>query len=296
MQTELETKHPLLDIHFVGVNRAGLESGNAEMTDGKSIPWLQDMDHDSDGSSDVWADWGAGHLDLVVLDGNNELLAKTNLSAHPLEDQENHDALRETLIDVAMHSQKPWHNAESPFDVDGSGAVIPLDVLIMVNRLNATGSHELPPPVVDHSPPPYYDANGDGDSTPLDILMVISFLNARSASAAGEGESSAQPQQLSTEDAGAAVPWRDWMPLVASSSDHSTEVSTFVPDQSAVEGHGGRPPSDPSWPPVRDRVFAAHADWLWNQAASLEPDTDLDLLGLLDPFIHETHDAPHGFA
>ncbi|MBC8875218.1 MAG: hypothetical protein H8E44_37830 [Planctomycetes bacterium] len=279
MQTELETEYPLLDIHFVGVNRFGLESGNAEMTEGKSIPWLQDMDHNSDGSSDVWAGWGAGHLDLVVLDGNNELLARTNLSAHPLEDQENHDALRETLIDAAMHGQKPWHNAENPLDVDGSGAVIPLDVLIMVNRLNATGSHKLPPPVVDHSPPPYYDASGDGNSTPLDVLMVISFLNARSASAAGEGESSARPQQLSAEDAGTPVPWQDWTLAEPSTSDLSAESPTLAADGLSTETQLGEPSSDPARPSNTDHMFGADLpDWLRFDSITLDAEIDLDLL------------------
>jgi hypothetical protein len=87
-------------------------------------------------------------------------------------------------------AQKPWQNPHNPLDVDHNGVVIPLDALIIINRVNSVGSQKLAPPVANQSPPPYYDANGDGNLTPLDALVVINFINARSAAAAGEGEPS----------------------------------------------------------------------------------------------------------
>lgn len=145
----------------MGVNWAGLESANAQATEGRSIPWLQDMDHDGDGSSDAWSHWGADHLDLVVLDGNNEVMGVTNLITYGLGTSGNHEAMRDALIDAAMVTQKPWHHAHEPLDIDGSGAVVPLDALMIINRLNSIGSEQLPPPVGNQPPPPYYDANGD---------------------------------------------------------------------------------------------------------------------------------------
>lgn len=189
MQADLSSNEPLLDIEIMGVNWVGLESANPQATDGKSIPWLQDVDSDGDGMSDAWGDWGAEHLDLVVLDAHNEQLTKTNLIAAGLQEQENYSAVRDALVDAAMESQKPWHNPNNPLDIDGNSIVIPLDVLLIVNRLDSIGAGRLPPPGVQQSPRVYYDSNGDGDSTPLDVLLVVNFLNDQSEPGAGEGES-----------------------------------------------------------------------------------------------------------
>ena len=68
--------------------------------------------------------------------------------------------------------QKFRTNPVNNLDVDGSGNVNPLDVLILVNWLN------------DRSNPDcdiknYLDANGDGFVNPLDVLSVINELNKR---------------------------------------------------------------------------------------------------------------------
>ena len=79
-----------------------------------------------------------------------------------------------------------WQNAYAPEDVDDSGNVMPLDVLILINYINHqpnNASLPIPP----ESPPPYYDVTGDGFCTALDVLTVISYINARSAKS-GEGE------------------------------------------------------------------------------------------------------------
>lgn len=187
MQADLSANEPLLDIEVIGVNWAGLEAGNSDATESKSIPWLQDVDLDADQVSDAWANWGAEHLDLVVLDGHNEPLAKTTLIGAGLDQQVNYSSLRETLVDMALASQKPWHNSEEPLDVDDNGMVIPRDVLMIVNRLNSTEPGKLPSPGIPQSPWLFYDTNADGDLTALDALLVINFLNEQSP--AGEGES-----------------------------------------------------------------------------------------------------------
>jgi hypothetical protein len=83
----------------------------------------------------------------------------------------------------------PWCNAANPYDVDGSGGdkpVTPLDVLIVINYINAhPGSTALPASPT--APPPYYDVNDDGLCTPLDVLTVINYINAHTAGA-GEAE------------------------------------------------------------------------------------------------------------
>ena len=56
----------------------------------------------------------------------------------------------------------PWHHYANPYDVDGADGVTPLDVLIVINYINAhPGDTALPSPPA--SGPPYYDvSNGDG--------------------------------------------------------------------------------------------------------------------------------------
>ena len=158
------------------------------MVEGKSLPWVQDLDNDQDGYSDVWADWVTEHLDLVVLDGGGRPVGWTNLGTLNLEQPANYELLRDSLVAAAMASQKPWQNALNPLDVDDSGAVVPRDALIVINRINAIGLQQLPPPVSNQSPPPYYDVNGDGSVTALDALQIVNLLNAGSLVAAGEGD------------------------------------------------------------------------------------------------------------
>jgi hypothetical protein len=277
LQTELKTTYPVLDVQIVGVNRFGLESANAQFTAGKSLPWLQDVDLDSDGASDAWAAWEVGHLDLTVLDGSNELAGRLNLGAFSLATPENYAAFREALVDIAMTSQKPWRNAEDPLDVNASGAVTPLDVLLIVNRLNSLGSQTLPPPVVAQSPPPYYDTNGDGVSSALDALLVINFLNASSPAAVGEGEGAALPSQRSAEDARPALPWRGWISAGGSSSDHS-EDSTMLSHRVSAAGRDAEPSGDAARSAQIDRVFRAPStDWLRSRWSSLHTDTELEM-------------------
>lgn len=79
-------------------------------------------------------------------------------------------------------SGRPWQNPSDRFDVNNDGVVTPLDVLIVVNDLNARGPRELPfPPVPPETPPPYLDVSGDRLCQPLDALQVINLLNEQSA-------------------------------------------------------------------------------------------------------------------
>jgi hypothetical protein len=73
-------------------------------------------------------------------------------------------------------------------DVDADGNVSAIDVLILVNFINANGSQSvagLP------APPPYRDVNGNLFIDALDVLEVVNYLNSRSnfnGSSEGEGE------------------------------------------------------------------------------------------------------------
>ena len=77
-----------------------------------------------------------------------------------------------------------WQNSTDPLDVDDDGIVVPLDVLLVINRLNQVGSGPLPEPTNEVAPPPFYDVNGDGFVSPIDALLIINHLNNPTAVAA----------------------------------------------------------------------------------------------------------------
>ena len=87
-----------------------------------------------------------------------------------------------TLVTLSI----PWQNISNRFDVDDSGDVSPLDVLVVINDLNTNGSRRLPASQNPFDPKRYIDVDGDGFSTPLDVLSIINFLNQRGRA---EGES-----------------------------------------------------------------------------------------------------------
>jgi hypothetical protein len=90
-------------------------------------------------------------------------------------------------------SYTPWHNTLNPEDVNGNGVVEPLDVLLVINYINApTSELELPAPPA--GPHPYYDVNNDRACTAIDALMVINRLNRATSGAEEEApEATAQP-------------------------------------------------------------------------------------------------------
>lgn len=85
------------------------------------------------------------------------------------------DFLKSGTTQINFSSSSSWTNPIRNVDVDGNGTVFPLDVLLILNKINAEGSQTLPAPGVE--PPPYYDTSGDGKLTPLDALLVINHLN-----------------------------------------------------------------------------------------------------------------------
>lgn len=92
MQDEIDTAGWPVPVRILGVNAAGLESGNAAMTSGRDLPWLQD-------TADVmaWAQWDAQWRDVIILGGDNTVYAVYNLTEHPLSDQANFDELKALL-------------------------------------------------------------------------------------------------------------------------------------------------------------------------------------------------------
>ena len=90
-----------------------------------------------------------------------------------------------------------FQNPDNRLDVDDDGSVSAIDVLVLVNDINARGQRVLPDTFV---PPPFLDVDGDRSLTSLDVLAVVNFINSRGNGGAGEGE-------------GESVPDLDWKPI-----------------------------------------------------------------------------------
>jgi hypothetical protein len=75
----------------------------------------------------------------------------------------------------------PWHNAANPLDVNNDGFVTNLDLLLVINELNAHGQHALSvPPVNPPDPMEYWDVSGDNNVYANDALILINYLNSGS--------------------------------------------------------------------------------------------------------------------
>jgi hypothetical protein len=89
-------------------------------------------------------------------------------------------------VDLVAHTGAvSWQNPVRPTDVNGDGAVIALDALVLINYINAhNGDVSLP---ADELPPPYLDVDGNGLVTAADVLAVINQLNTAATSSSGAG-------------------------------------------------------------------------------------------------------------
>jgi hypothetical protein len=145
---------------------------------------LQDVDANANQVSDVWDAWDVTWRDVIIVDGQNETVNVVNLTSNDLGVDANYATLRDKLLDAAMAEQKPWQNHRDRFDINDDGFVVPGDVLIMINEINANGPLELPPPTGTTLAAPYWDANGDNFFSPIDILQVINYFEEADA----EGE------------------------------------------------------------------------------------------------------------
>lgn len=199
---ELESLHPILEIDAVGVNAYDKAFANPAFVEDRTLPWLQAEDTNGDGSSDAWQSWGVGLRDLVIRGGDGERVATFNLATYDLTEPHAAQELRALLVDTAMEQQRPYHQAEAPFDIDADGAVAPLDALLVIIELNSRGSRKLEAPTV-ASIEQFVDANGDGYVSPLDALLVINHLNTASVSGASSeplpDESAVHPTRSTPE-------------------------------------------------------------------------------------------------
>jgi hypothetical protein len=95
-----------------------------------------------------------------------------------------------------------WRNRRLNVDVDDSGEVVPLDVLLVINELQRSQNNDLASRIAefDLNAPRYFDVSGDGFLSPIDVLQIINHLNRTSF----EGEGT--PEISREGEFGSAVP------------------------------------------------------------------------------------------
>ena len=96
MQDELEAGAAAGQVRILGVNEIGQESGNAVMTTGRDLPWLQET-----AAEPVWTPWAVAWRDVVILDRLNRKVGVYNLTLHPLSDPTNYAELKAMLESAA---------------------------------------------------------------------------------------------------------------------------------------------------------------------------------------------------
>lgn len=89
-------------------------------------------------------------------------------------------------IELAVDPAKPFRNPAEPLDVDHDGVIVPLDALLLIDKINAgQGGTLTNPPSTTDPFPVYLDPSGDNNLAPLDALQVIDHLNAQTGQGAG---------------------------------------------------------------------------------------------------------------
>ena len=191
LQDELDGEFPNLGIEIIGVNELGQESANDLMTNGRDLPWLQDVDTNNNGESDVWDEqWNAEWRDVILVDSDGVRRGDYNLTPNDLGNSANYELLKSTAVSLAMENPI-WQNDADPLDVNNDSAISPVgDVLSLINELNdpvySDAAGNLPVPAASGSHP-YLDVNGDYLISPVgDVLTLVNYLNNLPA-AEGEG-------------------------------------------------------------------------------------------------------------
>lgn len=96
MQEELDAGDAAGQVQILGVNETGQESGNAGMTTGRDLPWLQET-----AAMPVWGPWAVTWRDVIILDRSNRKVGVYNLTLHPLSDPTNYAELKAMLESAA---------------------------------------------------------------------------------------------------------------------------------------------------------------------------------------------------
>jgi hypothetical protein len=108
-----------------------------------------------------------------------------------------------TDVDFGFETaMSPWQNARDPLDVNDDKIVSALDVLLIVNTINADGPRQLTESAEQLFP--FIDTSGNSFVSALDVLLVVNYIN---SDASGDGESTPYNEyQNVVSDTGVASP------------------------------------------------------------------------------------------
>jgi hypothetical protein len=189
---------------------------------------------------------------LSIVAGEDDQVPLSNgwkVTGTTVQDGRFYRVLTHEAATVHLAGPHDWQNPVEPHDVTVDSAVVPFDVLAIVNQLNdpiylLDNRQLVAAATVDPFPMRFYDVDGNGFTTPLDALGIVNFMNDLIA---GEGENVAAE------------------PLAERSSQFSFTAALLIPDRvlGQVNGNGGMP-----------RTIATTDDAplpRWQREAALEP-------------------------
>ncbi|MBI2478400.1 MAG: hypothetical protein HYV60_07090 [Planctomycetia bacterium] len=186
--------------------------------------------------------------------------------------------LEQGTTKLLLNGPSDWQNPVNPLDVNANGSVEPLDVLIIINELNAPKFRDAAGRLVDAASLPlfpdfYFDTNRDGFLVPLDALVIINFLNSFNGGLEGED---ALPAPSGPFDPAFA----DLTAFVAQTETRPNVVTRVSRDEgTAPIARPALPTSRQSSPVPRQLTSAEYAVVVDELLADLEADTLFDELG-----------------
>lgn len=189
------------------MNEIRHEMGNPVVTEGRSLPWLQDVDANLDNASDNFlTSWNFVYRDVVIVDENNEVVETYNLTQHNLANEANYNELKSKLVAAAEAVPTiTWTNAAESRDVNNDGFISPIDALLVINELNGEGARQLPARTANDGTKPFWDVNADGFVSAIDALLVLNRLNENTSVARAAIPATTEPEATAPSEPTLAV-------------------------------------------------------------------------------------------
>jgi hypothetical protein len=148
LQDDLDANYPNLDIQLLGVNGFGHENAVEFATEGRDIPFLQDVDENGNSLSDAWELWDIEWRDVVILDADNHPVAVYNLTNNDLADPFKYDELKNLLLSAADTSvNESSISGYVYFDTNHDGIRDEAELAISQVEISLTGTDQQGQPV-----------------------------------------------------------------------------------------------------------------------------------------------------
>ena len=93
MQNELNTMN--LNASILGVNHMDKSSANQQMTEGRDIPWIQDVP-----TVNAWTTWDISYRDVIILNADNEYEATINVTTSNLTEADGYNSLMDLITEA----------------------------------------------------------------------------------------------------------------------------------------------------------------------------------------------------